>query len=327
MEAVRKLGKHPRIVVALQGADGRGQSIPGNQPAREIHAALQGRLRDVSGSAAGGLLPLASRMGGLHPPRARRAGTAAGASGAISRASLRQRRAVFPGPARRNRRGLRRRARFLHQARGAVSELLLRHPGARAHGAAEDCGGRFVGEDGPVSAAYRVSAAQAAAVPSQPDAETSLRIARARLLESAGLPDLAQAELRFGARNGGQPYLLAMELARTASTPHERLHNIKSAAPDYLAMSSGRRAAGILATAVPAALRKGSGAQRQAAEPGSLYGGGADPAGIRIRPAGALRQTRLWPDAGGAGHRARAGAPRRRADVSATVPCSSPPST
>jgi soluble lytic murein transglycosylase len=77
----------------------------------------------------------------------------------------------------------------------------------------------------------------APAVPSQPDTETALRIARARLLTSAGLPDLAQAELRFGARNGGQPYLLAMELARTANTPHERLHNIKSAAPDYLAMS------------------------------------------------------------------------------------------
>ena len=75
------------------------------------------------------------------------------------------------------------------------------------------------------------------AVPSEPDAETALRIARARLLESAGLPDLAQAELRFGARNGGQPYLLAMELARAANTPHERLHNIKSAAPDYLSMS------------------------------------------------------------------------------------------
>ncbi len=74
-------------------------------------------------------------------------------------------------------------------------------------------------------------------VPREPDAETALRIARARLLVSAGLPDLAKAELRFGARNGNQPYLLAMELARTASTPHERLHNIKSAAPDYLSMS------------------------------------------------------------------------------------------
>jgi len=79
-------------------------------------------------------------------------------------------------------------------------------------------------------------------VASQPDAETALRIARARLLVAAGLSDLAQAELRFGARGigqtgGGQPYLLAMELARTANTPHEQLHNIKSAAPDYLSLS------------------------------------------------------------------------------------------
>jgi soluble lytic murein transglycosylase len=64
-----------------------------------------------------------------------------------------------------------------------------------------------------------------------------LRIARARLLKSAGLPDLAEAELRFGARNDTQPLLLAIELARTANAPHERLHNIKSIAPDYLAMS------------------------------------------------------------------------------------------
>ena len=74
-------------------------------------------------------------------------------------------------------------------------------------------------------------------VPSAPDKQTALRIARARLLASAGLPDLAQAELRFGARNGGQPYLLAMELARGAQSPHERLHKVKSAAPDYLSMN------------------------------------------------------------------------------------------
>jgi soluble lytic murein transglycosylase len=75
------------------------------------------------------------------------------------------------------------------------------------------------------------------AVVAQPNAETSLRIARARLLTSAGLPDLAQIELRFAVRNGDQPYLLAMELARTATTPHDRLHTIKSAAPEYLSLS------------------------------------------------------------------------------------------
>jgi soluble lytic murein transglycosylase len=71
----------------------------------------------------------------------------------------------------------------------------------------------------------------------RPDAETAARIARARLLKSAGLADLAEAELRFGIRNGSQPYLLALELARTAPTPHERLHNLKSAVPDYLSWS------------------------------------------------------------------------------------------
>ena len=71
----------------------------------------------------------------------------------------------------------------------------------------------------------------------RPDAETNLRIARARLLKSAGLPALAAAELRFGVRHDGQSYLLAMELARIAATPHERLHNIKSAAPEYLSLS------------------------------------------------------------------------------------------
>ncbi len=70
-----------------------------------------------------------------------------------------------------------------------------------------------------------------------PDAGAALRIARARLLMSAGLTGLAQAELRFGIRNGAQPYLLAMELARTARTPHEQLHLIKSAAPEYLSLS------------------------------------------------------------------------------------------
>ena len=74
-------------------------------------------------------------------------------------------------------------------------------------------------------------------IPSQPDAETVLRIARARLLVAAGLQDLAQAELRFGARHSSQPYLLAMELAHMGGTPHEQLHNIKTAAPDYLALS------------------------------------------------------------------------------------------
>lgn len=63
---------------------------------------------------------------------------------------------------------------------------------------------------------------------------TRLRIERARLLASAGLTDLAESELRFGARNDGQPHLLALELARTAPAPYVGLRYMKSLAPDYL---------------------------------------------------------------------------------------------
>jgi len=64
---------------------------------------------------------------------------------------------------------------------------------------------------------------------------TKLRIERARLLETGGFSDLAESELRFGARNDGQPLLLAMELARSAKAPYMSLHYMKTLAPDYLA--------------------------------------------------------------------------------------------
>jgi len=68
----------------------------------------------------------------------------------------------------------------------------------------------------------------------EPSATTTLRMERARVLTSAGLQDLAEAELRFGARNDGQAHLLAMELARSAQAPHVGLRYMKSFAPDYL---------------------------------------------------------------------------------------------
>jgi soluble lytic murein transglycosylase len=68
----------------------------------------------------------------------------------------------------------------------------------------------------------------------QLSSNTKLRIERAHLLITAGLQDLAEGELRFGARNDGQPQLLAMELARTASAPYIGLRYMKSFAPDYL---------------------------------------------------------------------------------------------
>ncbi|HUJ51065.1 MAG TPA: transglycosylase SLT domain-containing protein [Bryobacteraceae bacterium] len=67
-----------------------------------------------------------------------------------------------------------------------------------------------------------------------PSPATQLRVARARLLASAGFPELAESELRFGARTDGQPHLLAIELARSAPSPHLSLRYMKTLAPDYL---------------------------------------------------------------------------------------------
>lgn len=69
-----------------------------------------------------------------------------------------------------------------------------------------------------------------------PTPATSRRMERARLLASAGLDVLARDELRFGASADGQPYLLAMEAARIATSPHLGLRSIKSMAPDYLSI-------------------------------------------------------------------------------------------
>jgi soluble lytic murein transglycosylase len=67
-------------------------------------------------------------------------------------------------------------------------------------------------------------------------AATEARIERSRLLRSAGLSDLADAELRFGMRTDGQPALLGMELATSAEAPHQALRIMKSTSPEYLNM-------------------------------------------------------------------------------------------
>jgi soluble lytic murein transglycosylase len=67
-----------------------------------------------------------------------------------------------------------------------------------------------------------------------PTHSTALRIERSRLLRSAGLPDIADSELRFGARNGGQPPLLGMEMASSAEATHTAMRIMKGMAPEYL---------------------------------------------------------------------------------------------
>ena len=60
-------------------------------------------------------------------------------------------------------------------------------------------------------------------------------------LIAAGLTDLAETELRFGAKSPDeQPQLLAMELAQSADSPYRALRMMKSFSADYLSLPIGK---------------------------------------------------------------------------------------
>ena len=67
-------------------------------------------------------------------------------------------------------------------------------------------------------------------------AASRARIDRAKMLVAAGLKDWAEIELRYGAQNGDQPHLLAMELAALIGDgqPAQAIRYIKSYAGNYL---------------------------------------------------------------------------------------------
>jgi soluble lytic murein transglycosylase len=66
---------------------------------------------------------------------------------------------------------------------------------------------------------------------------TRVRLERARLLDNSGFAEWAETELRFAARNGEQPHVLAVELAklleRRGASEHA-LRAMKAYVPDYL---------------------------------------------------------------------------------------------
>ena len=117
-----------------------------------------------------------------------------------------------------------------------------------------------------------------------PNKATELRVERARILMAAGLTDLADAELRFGARRENeQAHLLALELARSMPTPFNALRIMKSFATDYLSIPF-ETPSQLLADALPAPLSRRHRTHRCRPGPGPLFRRRSDPPGNRIQP-------------------------------------------
>jgi soluble lytic murein transglycosylase len=114
----------------------------------------------------------------------------------------------------------------LDAARPLYLEILERNPNNFYTGLAES---RLGGKETP----------KAERLDFGPSAANQLRISRSRLLSSAALSELAEGELRFAAREEGQPHVLAAELARQASSrgaPDQALRYIKGVFADYLSI-------------------------------------------------------------------------------------------
>lgn len=91
-----------------------------------------------------------------------------------------------------------------------------------------------------------------------PSAQTQERCARARLLAAAALDDLAESELRFGAKNDGQPEIAAAEFAELAAqrgAPELGIRFIKQLAPNYLRLRMDAASEKFLKLAFPLPFR------------------------------------------------------------------------
>jgi soluble lytic murein transglycosylase len=116
---------------------------------------------------------------------------------------------------------------FPHQFYAMQARERLRAPEVAAAGSPPDDTARFLAE---------LKLPQPAPLPAEAARPTAVRIERSRLLRAAGLSDFADSELRYGARNGGQPQLLALELAAAADSPHIAMRAMKAFGGDYLAL-------------------------------------------------------------------------------------------
>ena len=127
---------------------------------------------------------------------------AAGTGGAVSGRLARRNGPLFPRPHRRIGRQVRRSQGLLRPAQRAVPALLLRRAGASSRCATSVVAAAAPDDDAVMWLADVDWPAHRDLSATEPNAATEQRIERARLLTGAGLPDVAEAELRFGARHG-----------------------------------------------------------------------------------------------------------------------------
>jgi len=116
---------------------------------------------------------------------------------------------------------------FPHQFYTMKARERLRVPEVAGAGPPPDDTARFLAD---------LKLPEAVPLPAEPKRPTAVRIERSRLLRAAGLSDLADSELRYGARNGDQSQLLALELAAGADAPHLAMRAMKAFGGDYLAL-------------------------------------------------------------------------------------------
>ncbi len=129
------------------------------------------------------------------------------------------------------------------QAAGWYGTLLKRYPNSYyailARERMKDKGLTAAGDAPEVKAVVEKlpGAARPAVMDFSADGVMKARIARARLLASAGMDDYAEGELRFGAEHDGQPEVAAMELAAIAhqrDAADQAIRYIKRYVPGYL---------------------------------------------------------------------------------------------
>ena len=203
--AVEQLGKrYPKSPWRLKALVGRANRFLVTNRPDDYVPLYKGGLRGLSRRCAGGPLSLEGHVPGVP---ARPAGCASNCCASISANTPRmrppERRCISSAATRSSGAIPRRRAPIYERlARAFPNQFYAMQ--ARERLRQPEIAGAAASDDGVAFRRGAEAAAGEARRPPKPTRPTSLRIERSRLLRSAGLTDLADAELRFGARTDGQ---------------------------------------------------------------------------------------------------------------------------